>query len=144
MKGDSLTDSASVSRYCKPTWVDRGQPSVAAFEMSENSKHLSVNWLEHFASLGATSRDAQLQRVRDAFRAKGYGLRRNGRFAVLPVGASRDRIAAKHSRGVDFRHWPEDGDESHAGIVGYGPEDFAIALELKNMVTPEGIFAAVP
>ena len=144
MKGDHLADPHHATRYCKPSCVQHGQPTVGAFEIGGNEQHLSVNWLEYFAASGNTSRTQQMQSIREAFHEKPFSLRPNGRFAVLNVGLSKRQITAAHGRSIDFLHWPEDKEESHSGVFGYGPDDLAIQLELKNLVTPEDIFPAVP
>ena len=144
MKGDPLPHTDEVSRYCRPSSVHNGQPVASAFELRPGDEHLSVNWLQFFESIGATGRQQQVHQVREAFRAKGYQLRPNGRFAVMPVGQAARTVASALDKAIAFMHWPEDGDDSHAGIFGYGPDDLAVALELKNLVRPEDVFAAIP
>ena len=39
-----------------------------------------------------TGREVQIEQIRKAFRAKGYTLRKNGRFAVLNVGDAAIRV----------------------------------------------------
>lgn len=144
MKGDPLPHSDEVSRYCKPSWVHKGELTVAAFEIAGGVSHLSVNWLQYFVRMGATDRVSQLDSIREAFVAKGYELRANGRFAVLNVGRVARTVALEINREIEVLHWPEDEDDSHSGIFGYGPDDLAVALELKNLLRAEDVFAAVP
>ena len=144
MKGDELQSGDHVARYCKPSSVQDDLPTVTAFEIKEAGGHLSVNWLEYFAEAESQSPCELIPYVRDAFLKKGFTLRPSGRFAVLSVGLSTQRIASAQDRTVSFLHWPEDDDESHSGIFGYGPDDLAIRLELKNLVTTENVFAAAP
>lgn len=140
MKGDAISDGDHVARYCKPTTVENGVPLVAAFSMGEQSDHLSVNWLEF---LSRDKWDNQIQCLREVFRAKGYTLRKNGRFAVLNVGRSIQAVETSVGYGIAFRHWPEENNESHSGIFGYTHDDLAVALELRSVVAEDDIYPAV-
>ena len=137
MRGDRILDRNHVARHCKPTWVDDGLPLIAAFLNDRNQAHVSVNWLEFFDVAG---REAQIEQIRKAFRAKGYTLRKNGRFAVLNVGDSAVRVKQATDKVIRFIHWPEVDDPSHSGIFDYRAEDFQVALELTNLVAPGDIF----
>ena len=112
----------------------------AAFQLRKGESYLSVNWLEHFR---AASVSAAVERVREAFRAKGYGLRPNGRFAVLNVGAAKMAVHAAMRRSLLIEHLPEPDDDSHAGIVGYSAEDLAVAVELAALVGSGDVHPAV-
>ena len=129
-----------MSRYCKPSAVQNGLPLAAAFEMKPAEEHLSVNWLEY---LKAPDLDTAVDRVRDAFRKKCYSVSRNGRFAVLQVGAL-TRAALKAGAGLTVEHLPEDDDESHSGVSGYTRDDLAVAVEIAVLVRREHVHDAVP
>ncbi len=137
----SLREDDHLSRYCKPTAVGRdGLPTAAAFELRPNEDHLSVNWLEYF---GSRDLGTAVERVREAFRRKGYQLRRNGRFAVVGVGAAKTAVAEAVGRPGRVEHLPLSDDESHAGIFGYAADDLAVAVELRARVRREQVYPAV-
>ena len=113
---------------------------AAAFGLRPGEDHLSVNWLEYF---GAPNREAAVDRVRDASRAKGYRLGRNGRFAVLNAGAVKTAVSENVDGPVRIEHLPVDDDESHSGIFGYTADDLAVAVAIKALVISENVFPAV-
>lgn len=45
MIGDPLPNTASVSRYCKPSSVQDGVILPNAFMFRDSDKYLSINWL---------------------------------------------------------------------------------------------------
>ena len=112
----------------------------AAFQLRKGESYVSVNWLEYF---GATNLSAAVERVSEVFRNKGYGLRPNGRFAVLNVGAAKMAVHESTSLLLSIDHLPLDDDQSHAGIFGYPPEDLAVALELAALVGSKDVHPAV-
>ena len=141
MSGGPLPDDHHASRYCKPTAVgDDGLPMASAFALRTGEKHLSTNWLEYFAEPDLSG---AVQRVRAAFRNKGYKLRSQGRFAVLNVGAA--KTAALESAGKTLRidHMPLNNDPSHAGILGYTADDLSVAVELKALVRVRDVHRAI-
>ncbi|MCE2540565.1 MAG: hypothetical protein J4G16_09285 [Acidobacteria bacterium] len=141
MSAIELPDADHVSRYCKPTAVGQdGLPMTAAFELRPGEDHLSVNWLEYF---GAQVPEAAIERVRNAFQAKGYRLGRNGRFAALTVGAVKTAVSETVDGPVRIEHLPVDADDSHSGIFGYTTDDLAVAVSIKALVSHESVFPAV-
>lgn len=140
MTGDILPDADHVSRYCKPSAVDRqGRPMAAAFLPRRDEEFLSVNWLEY---CGLPDLEAAVGQVRMQFQGRGYGLRRNGRFAVLNVGTAKAAVSQQLQRQLRIDHQPRDGDESHAGIHGYSCTDLAVAAEL-GLVSHGTVYPAV-
>ena len=138
MTGEILPDSGHVSRYCKPSAVDRqGKPMAAAFLPRSDEEFLSVNWLE-YCSLPHL--EGAVGHVRTQFQRRGYGLRRNGRFAVLNVGTAKTAVSQRLQRRLRIDHQPRVGDNSHAGIHGYSSEDLevaaALALSIHETVYP--------
>ena len=126
MSAVALPDDDHFSRYCRPSAVARdGLPMAAAFELRPGEDHLSVNWLEY---LDAPDLNAAIESVRNTFRAKGFGLRRNGRFAALNV-----RVV----------HLPVDDDESHSGVFGYTADDLAVAVAIRALVGRDHMHPAV-
>ena len=113
---------------------------AAAFELRAGEDHLSVNWLEYF---GAQVPEAAVDRVRNAFEAKGYRLGRNGRFAALNVGAAKAAVSETVDGPARIQHLPIDDDESHRGVFGYRADDLAVAVSLKALVSAESVFPAV-
>ena len=141
MRRVPLPDEHHFSRYCKPTAVGRdGLPTAAAFEMKPGEEYLSVNWIEYFDT---PDPGAAVERVREAFRFKRYRVRRNGRFAVVNVGAALTAVAEAVGRRGRVDHIPLDDDESHAGLFGYGADDLAVAVELRALIRPEHVHPAV-
>lgn len=142
MTGDPLPDEDHVARYCKPSSVDeQGMPLASAFQLRSGEQHLSVNWLEHG---GTRDVEAAMRTARSGFVNRRYRLRGNGRFAVLNVGSTKTAVreAVGHSLSID--HLPLDDDQSHAGIHGYTSDDFAVAVELKSLLSKEAVHPAVP
>ena len=136
-----LPDEHHVSRYCKPTAVGRdGLPTAAAFELKPGEEYLSVNWLEYFDTpdLGVA-----VERVRETFRRKRYRVRRNGRFAVVNVGAALTAAAEVVGRRGRVDRIPLEDDDSHAGLFGYTVDDLAVAVELRVLIRPEHVHPAV-
>ena len=141
MNGKPLSDDDHVSRYCKPTNVEDGLPSVSAFMLRPGEDHLSVNWLEYF---GVLDRLTAVQRIREAFQSKDYRLGTSGQLAVLNVAAI-SAIAHEIAHGsLRVEHLPLEDDPSHAGILGYSADDFAIAVEIRALVGREDVYPAVP
>ena len=137
----SLPDDHHLSRYCKPTAVGHdGLPTAAAFELRPDEDHLSVNWLE---CLDAPDLGAAVERVRQTFCRKGYQLRRNGKFAVVSVGAALAAVAETVGRRGRVEHLPLEDDESHAGLFGYSADDLAVAVELRALIQREHVHPAV-
>lgn len=136
-----LPDDDHFSRYCKPSAVGRnGLPMAAAFELRPDEEHLSVNWLEHF---NAPNLDVAVDRVREVFRRKGYRLRRNGKFAVVGVGAALGAVAGAVGTRGRVEHLPLADDESHAGLFGYTADDLAVAVDLRALVRHQHVHPAV-
>ena len=141
MSGVELPDTDHVSRYCKPTTVGRdGLPMAAAFELRAGEDHLSVNWLEYF---GAHVPEGAVERVRNAFEAKGYRLGRNGRFAALNVGDAKTAVSETVGGPARIQHLPVDDDESHSGVFGYAADDLAVAVAIKALVRHQHVFPAL-
>ena len=134
----ALPDGDHVSRYCKPSAVaQNGLPMAAAFELRPGEDYLSVNWLEYF---GAPSVDAAGESVRNAFRAKDFSLSPNGRFAVLNVGTIKSAISGAVADTARVEHLPVDNDESHSGVLGYTPDDLAVAVAIRELVGRENMY----
>lgn len=86
MTGTPLPGGSHIVRYCRPSLlIPIGLPLPKAFLPREGEGYLSVNWLEYFQSPDIP---AAVQRIREAFRNKGFRLGRRGLFAVLEVGAA--------------------------------------------------------
>ena len=139
MSGRLIPDSDHVSRYCKPSVVQNGLPIVAAFLARPNEEYVSVNWVEY---LDARDLPVAIGKVRAGFQRRGYSLRPNGRFVVLNVGSCKES-ATRVNQQVRFEHLPRDDDRSHAGIVGIGEDDFAVAAEITRLVAPKDVHPAI-
>ncbi len=136
MSETPLSDQDHVARYCKPTAMGTdGLPKVSAFELREQDSSLSVNWLEYFGPDRAIS----IQQIRQVIRIT---LRPNGRFAVLGVAAAKQAVIAGGGSSPEVTSSPAPGDPSHASIGRYTIEDFQVAVELKALVSQQGVFLA--
>ena len=139
--GESLPPEHHVAHYCSPIQVGQdGLPLVPAFKMKQGHDHLSVNWLEYF---GSDDIAQGIVHVRQAFVQRAYGLKRNGRFAVLNVDAARKQVKAGAGRDVRILHWPESNDPSHSGVFDYTSEDLQVALDLKSLVTSADVYLPI-
>lgn len=128
-----------VSRYCRPGTIEGGEVQASAFQLKPNEEYLSVNWLEYF---GARNLEEAIQCVRLAFQRKGYGVSKNGRFAVLGVEEALTVVSQAHSCSLNIEHRPTDDDPSHSGIFGYHIEDIEIASELSMLLNDEDVYKA--
>ena len=140
-RGDSLPPEHHVAHYCGPiTMGQDGLPAVPAFKMKQGHDHLSVNWLEYF---GSDDIAQGIAHVRQAFVQKGYGLKRNGRFAVLNVNVAQQKVKSGAGLDVKILHWPGFNDPSHSGIFDYTSDDLQVALDLKSLVTSADVYLAI-
>ncbi len=114
---------------------------ATAFRLRKGESFLSVNWLEHFDS---SDLSGAVQMIRNAFDAKGFRLRPNGRFAVVCVQEVKDAAMVSVGRKLSINHLPVDNDTSHAGIFGYTGDDLMIAVEIKSLVGREDVHPAIP
>ena len=141
MSCDPVPDDGHISRYCKPSVIDdNGLPMTSAFELRKGEGYLSTNWLEY---LNEPDLPSSVQRVRAAFRNKGYTLRQQGRFAILNVGAAKSAALQATGKTLRIDHLPLKDDQSHAGILGYTEDDLAVAVELKALVRDKDVHLAV-
>ncbi len=141
MTNQPIPNDDHVSRYCKPSVINSiGQPMASAFSPRQDETYLSVNWLEYF---GHPDLDVAIDRVRAVFQKKDYRVVRNGRFAVLNVGAVKTAAHEATGPALQVEHLPSNVDGSHAGILGYSAEDFAIATELAALVGSKDLHPAV-
>ncbi len=144
-----------VARYLKPTACDNGTATSSGFQYKKgtdgkpNEREISVNWLEFF-NKEAPIQD-NLEKVREAFLEKQYGLRKNGRFAVLNIGEMCDKVeegTAEHTELVSLmvKHTPFKDDLSHSSIFGMPSDvegEFLVSAILANCANGTGLFPAV-
>ena len=142
---------------------------ASAFTIRAGEDRLSVNWLEYFGASAGTSgvgettggvgettggvgettggiaetTEAAVSRVRATLRSRGFGLRPNGRFALLHVGTVKTVVRRAFGRSLHINHLPVPDDASHAGIFGYSEEDLMIAAEIRATVRVEDVRDAV-
>lgn len=140
MRNDPLPDEHHVARHCPPSKVEDGLPLVGAFTLRPGEGYLSVNWLEYFNTPDLT---VAVEGVREAFHNKRYQLKPDGRFAVLNVGAAKFAIHKATEVLPAIKHWPARNDPSHTGISADTTHDFAMAVQLAALVTPENMHPAV-
>ena len=138
MTDTELPNSDSVVLYAKPNQILDDQPGKvdgSAFVWKGRGEGLSVNWLEYFGPDRAIS----IQQIRQVIRIT---LRPNGRFAVLGVAAAKQAVIAGGGSSPEVTSSPAPGDPSHASIGRYTIEDFQVAVELKALVSQQGVFLA--
>ena len=99
MTGEELQDEHHVARYVKPSLVDGSEIDAAAFVLRPGETGLSVNWLEYF---GGGDRQRQVEGVRRTLR---LNLSRNGRFATLNVGETKQHVS-RGAREAGFSFTP--------------------------------------
>ncbi|MDE0513801.1 MAG: hypothetical protein OXI88_18715 [Gammaproteobacteria bacterium] len=141
--GTPLPDADHVARYCKPTAVQDGIPLPEAFIPRNREEYISVNWLEYFS--GTRNKSEQLKRIRSDIQESGsLRLAASGKFAVLNVGKTKERILNALRVSLTIEHWPLDNNPSHGGIR-YDRNielDNQIPFELSRLVSRKDIFAA--
>lgn len=132
--GAAIPDENHVARYCKPSSLDDGQPTVAAFLLRPDETYLSVNWLEF---LPGASTAARLVALRAAIASTlAMSPKKSGRYAVLHVGTTRREV---HERSND-RRWIRVTQESegfpayHAGIHDTADDQLTIAQAIVDSV----------
>ncbi len=134
MKGDSIPESDTISRYCSYTKIsETGKPLGAAFRLkssalqSENP-HISVNWLEFFND---KDREGQIEEIRTILSKKMKGgIGGQAKLALLKVAAIYDYFGSSNYN-IRVLHWPDRTDDyddpSHAGIFDVGSDPDVIA-----------------
>lgn len=100
-----------VARYCKPETCKGGRVWHTAFVLREGESGLSVQWVERLEG----ERQGQMDRIRQEMTSTGYGLARNGRFAVLQVSAVKKNVSAA----LRVEHCPVKNNPSHAEILNW-------------------------
>jgi hypothetical protein len=133
--GPTIANENHLARYCKPSSFDEGELTVAAFllrrEISET--YLSVNWLE---LLTGKDQPARLMTLRAEIAKAAYKISKNGRYAILNVGSTRELI---HERTPDQR-WvrvtqeTEDFPYYHAGIHDTATDEMLAAQAIVDSV----------
>ena len=123
MRGDPIPNEDNALRYARPNLVDGDDVDGGAFQKrvrdDEVEDGLSINWIEAFAGL---DKDQQISEIRRLFRLT---VKKNGRFAELPVGATIEAVLDEID-GLTIEEDPLDPDEengheadpSHALICG--------------------------
>lgn len=129
-----IPDSDHVLRYCRPSNIEDGKISSAAFGIRPGEMSLSVNWMEFFGKETPIVR--QIEKIQKAMSAN-LALKRNGRFAKINAGTARENIAD-----LAIKHLPTPKNRSHAGIFCPDGDNGETALELANMVKMDDIFPA--
>lgn len=134
MTGDPLPDEHHVLRYCPPSKIDDdGLPAVEAFLPRETDNFLSTNWMEYFNEAEVDDVVAQVLVVL----RKKLTIKRKGQLAQLNVSDARCAARAAGYGNVNIEERPENGDPSHAGIVGYSHAQLDVAAVLQSLVRPE-------
>lgn len=111
MRGDLIPNHDNVLRYARPNLVDGNDVDGGAFQRrvrdDEVEDGLSINWIEAFAGL---DKDQQISEIRRLFR---LSVKKNGRFAELPVGATIEAVVDEID-GLTIEEAPLDPDEENS------------------------------
>lgn len=140
MSGVEIDEKHHVSRYCKPLSIEDGLPGAEAFELRNNEKYLSVNWLEYFSTPDLAQ---AIDCVRQAFRNKGYSVGIKGRFVSLKVCKLKEVISNHTDLSVRIVRIPEENDPSHCGVYGYTGHismDKLIALKIAKLAHDGNVY----
>ncbi len=140
MSGNEIDGNQHVSRYCKPQCVGAdGLPLGCAFDLRDQERYLSVNWLEYFEELCLAK---AIDRVRQVFHDKGFKTARRGRFATLQVNQIELIISSLSPNPFRIMHLPSQNDPSHSGIYGYTATDKSIALRISALARAQDMYPA--
>lgn len=123
----NIPETNHITRYLKPSTIENGTILSAGFQYKKGEdckpkeEDLSVNWLEFFNK--KSSIQENLGKVREALLEKDYGLRKNGRFAVLNVKKMCDEVKEGTKEQAELvsliiKHKPCKNDLSHSSILG--------------------------
>ena len=142
-----LSSNHNVARYCGPKSLrgTDGLPSRDAFLLrtihGNLEEYLSTNWLEHFHQ---SERPIQLAGVRQSL-SRNLTLSRNGKLAVLNIGASTALCKSKAQVDIQFRTTGEPDDPSHTGIYGYNKptRNAKVATVLADAVKANEVYPAL-
>lgn len=127
MKGQEVSDSDHVARYCKASTIENGEIQATAFMLRESEEYLSVNWLENLKCPDRTNEICALQEV---YSRKFKRVGTAAQIAVLNVGLLRSKVANESPdiRQLRVLHEPiMPDDPSHTGIFGFSSADEIIA-----------------
>lgn len=116
-----------MARHLRPSDVDANTVLASGFKYKRHpngelkEEELSVNWLEFFNKHSSIKEN--IQKVRLAFEAKGYELKKNGRFIALNIKSMREEVekgTAEHTESVSLiaKHSTQENDMSHSSIIG--------------------------
>lgn len=133
MTGYDLPDDDHVVRYAKPRFVRKnGKVDGYAFRLRRQEADLSVQWLECFDG----GKGERIDQARRLLRLK---INKNGRFAELHIGRTKQQILTR-LEGIRFVHAPliadadYEADPSHSSIMGLPPEDSLLARLIGDMI----------
>ncbi len=133
LSGEAIPDTDHVLRYCSPRHLQNKRVLESAFELRENEKSLSANWLEYFEPGAGLPNPVQQLITSVGGKLK---LKTHGRFARLHVGTAKQKIT-----GIDITYMPKTDNPSHADIAlsqeGNRQEQ---ALALANMISLSDTF----
>ncbi|MCY4426047.1 MAG: hypothetical protein OXC05_03315 [Halieaceae bacterium] len=140
MTGNEIPEDDHVVRYVKPSLIDGETVDGGAFVLKLSETGLSVNWLEVLVGNG---HDKQLDEVR---RLSRLGMSKNGRFAKLNVGDTKQYIsdnaeASGISMVLNITEAPLaathqfEADPSHAEITGLPLIDSDEAMLIGDLIS---------
>lgn len=127
MTGDIILDNNHVARYCKPVTVVNGQIQGSAFCLRPTEGYLSVSCLEYF---NRPNRQDEISALRQVL------IRREGRFAVLNVGVTKNNVLtySEDRRSISVVHRPSHVNPAHSGIHNMRPNEVRIAELIRQTI----------
>lgn len=119
-------ETGNVTRYCKPSTLEKEIPKSSAFERRSGEKYLSVYWLEFF---GKETEVKNIIEVKTYMEKNNFTCKLNGSFAVLNIEQSKEYIFEEISSEIYYR----EKSLPHCGIF-HEADDLLIAKLLAECV----------
>ncbi|MHB1645903.1 MAG: hypothetical protein ACYCSW_05265 [bacterium] len=133
MNGDMISIFHHVARYCKPTQVLRNPDTMEAetidvgnFQIRNNEKGISVNWVEKHAK--PTVKEALIS-IKERMKSYPYKISNDGVFVVAKV-EHIINIGKKHSVKLSVIENPIKKDNSHALILGIEANNYSLQQDI--------------
>ena len=119
-------EAGNVTRYCKPSSLEKGEPKSSAFERRSEEKYLSVYLLNFFKMHTEVE---NVREVKKYLTGKSFQCKPNGSFAVLNIEQSREYILEESSSEIYYR----EKNLPHCGIF-HDADDLLIAKLLAEAI----------
>jgi hypothetical protein len=94
--------TGTVARYCRPSALDEQRnPNALCFELRKREKYLSVYLLDYFKK---PTEPENVAEVKLEMERKGFNLKPSGKFAVLDIEDSKNRIEEISYKELNLPH----------------------------------------